>query len=543
MKTILRYFWYREKYALHRSVNGFFYYLRKLPLVGKSIPESIFKSYSFKSGLFLVLHILSIPSRFLVKGLWLALNFYFASFWINLLANGHLTSWQIQDENWLLGFSIWITFVSFIYRFGKGFEPFIAKSEREFMQNFGLSQSSFLQSQLFVEPIITSLSYLPALLIFSSLSGNWLYLPLGLLTIPAGSFTGQALNRALFNRGVLARRNSWQSWIILGTGLAAIACLILFRNHLSPIFLLPVLVYQVLLIWLSYGYLKQQTNHLDYLSYCMDQSLQLDKKVSELIQTQGNEYTRQGLQMQAKLNMETGKDLSHLSGMTYLNALLFDRYRSILTKKLLFRLGCLLAIILFLEGIRWFSKEDIEISNANYIEGLPFTFMVMYAASMGKAVAQMVFVNCDISMLHYPFYREAKTIIAGFHYRFLQTVKLNAAFSGSLLLALIFFTRVQLPIETYLLTALLLLSLTALFSFHDLFIYYILQPFTKDMEVVNPVYKFLSGALYWVAYLNIKLELGSHLYILLISLTMIAYVSIGYWILLKKAPQTFRLKA
>ena len=89
---------------------------------------------------------------------------------------------------------------------------------------------------------------------------------------------------------------------------------------------------------------------------------------------------------------------------------------------------------------------------------------------------------------------------------------------------------------------LLLISLTALFSFHDLFIYYILQPFTKDMEVINPVYKFLSGALYWVPYLNIKLDLGSHLYILLISLAMIAYVSIGYWILLKKAPQTFRLK-
>lgn len=81
---------------------------------------------------------------------------------------------------------------------------------------------------------------------------------------------------------------------------------------------------------------------------------------------------------------------------------------------------------------------------------------------------------------------------------------------------------------------LFLISLTALFFFHDLFIYYILQPFTKDMEVINPVYKFLSGALYWVAYLNIKLDLGSHLYILLISLAMIAYVSIGYWILLKK---------
>lgn len=540
MKTILRYFWYQEKYNLHRTVNGFFYYLRKLPLVGQSIPESIFKSYSFKSALFLFLHIFSIPSRFLVKGLWLALNFYFASFWINLLSGGEFNFWNVLPGTWLLGFSLWLVFVGYAFRFGKGFEPFIAKSKREFMLNFGLSQSSFLQSQLFVEPIITSLSYLPALLIFSNLSGNWLYLPLGLLTIPAGSFTGQALNRALFNRGILARRNSWQSWVILGTGLAAIASLIFFRNHLSPIFLLPILACQVLLIWFGYRYLKQQTNHLDYLYYCMDQSLQMDKKIFEM--TKGNEYTRQGLQMQDKLSTEKGKDLSHLSGMTYLNALLFDRYRSILTKKLHFRLGCLLAIVLFIEGIRWFSKEDIEISNANYIEGLPFAFMVMYAASMGKAVAQMVFVNCDISMLHYPFYREAKTIIAGFNYRFWQICKLNLIFACSLFLTIMVLGRFAFSMETILLTALLLISLTALFSFHDLFIYYILQPFTKDMEVVNPVYKFLSGALYWVAYLNIKLDLGSHLYILLISIAMITYVSIGYWILLKKAPQTFRLK-
>lgn len=540
MKIILRYFWYQEKYNLYRTVNGFFYYLRKLPLVGKSIPESIFKSYSFKSGLFLILHILSIPSRFLVKGLWLTLNFYFASFWMNILASEELTFWNILPGTWLLGFSIWMVFVGYAYRFGKGFEPFIAKSEREFMQNFGLSQSSFLQSQLFVEPIITSLFYLPALLIFSSLSGNWLYLPLGLLTIPAGSFTGQALNRWFFNRRILSRRNSWQYWVILGTGLAAIASLILFLNHLSPIFLLPVLACQVLLIWFGYGYLKQQTNHLDYLYYCMDQSLQMDKKIFEL--TKGNEYTRQGLQMQAKLSMETGKDLTHLSGMTYLNALLFDRYKKVLYKKVRNWVLALVVILAALEGIRYF-LEPVTFTEDYLLQFLPLSFMIMYVASSGKVVAQMVFVNCDISMLHYPFYREAKTIIAGFNYRFLQTCKLNLIFATSLFLVIMILWRFALSLETILLTALLLLSLTALFSFHDLFIYYILQPFTKDMEVVNPVYKFLSGVLYWVAYLNIKLDLGSHLYILLISIAMITYVSIGYWILLKKAPQTFRLKS
>ncbi|MGQ7333390.1 hypothetical protein ACTGXQ_08145 [Streptococcus suis] len=539
MKTILRYFWYQEKYNLYRTVNGFFYYLRKLPLVSKSIPESIFKSYSFKSGLFLFLHILSIPSRFLVKGLWLALNFYFASFWMNILASEELTFWNILPGTWLLGFSLWLVFVGYAYRFGKGFEPFIAKSEREFMQNFGLSQSSFLQSQLFVEPIITSLFYLPALLIFSSLSGNWLYLPLGLLTIPAGSFAGQALNRYFFNRQILSRRNSWQYWVILGTGLAVIACLILFRNHLSPIFLLPVLACQVLLIWFGYRYLKQQTNHLDYLQYCMDQSLQMDKKIFEL--TKGNEYTRQGLQMQAKLSIKKGKDLSHLSGMTYLNALLFDRYKNVLYKKVRNWVLALIVILAALEGIRYF-LEPVTFTEDYLLQFLPLSFMIMYVASSGKVVAQMVFVNCDISMLHYPFYREAKTIIAGFNYRFLQTCKLNLIFATSLFLVIMILWRFALSLETILLTALLLLSLTALFSFHDLFIYYILQPFTKDMEVVNPVYKFLSGALYWVAYLNTQLDLGSHTYILLVSLAMIAYVSIGYWILLKKAPQTFRLK-
>lgn len=438
-----------------------------------------------------------------------------------------------------MGFSLWLVFVGYAFRFGKGFDPFIAKSKREFMRNFGLSQSSFLQSQLFIEPIITTLSYLPALLIFSSLSGNWLYLPLGLLTIPAGSFTGQALNRWFFNRRILSGRNSWQSWVILGTGLATIASLILFRNHLSPIVLLPVLVCQVLLIWLSYNYLKQQTNHLDYLYYCMDQSLQMDKKIFEM--TKGNDYTRQGLQMQKKLSTEKGKDLSHLSGMTYLNALLFDRYKKVLYKKVRNWVLSLVVILVALEAFRYY-LEPFELTDAVLLRCLPFSFMIMYIASSGKVVAQMVFVNCDISMLHYPFYREAKTIIAGFNYRFWQTCKLNLIFAGSLFAVILVLGRFAFSLETILLTALLLLSLTALFSFHDLFIYYILQPFTKDMDVSNPFYKFLSGALYWVAYLNIKLDLGSHLYILLISLAMIAYVSIGYWILLKKAPQTFRLK-
>ncbi|HFI0634218.1 TPA: hypothetical protein ACGO2G_000685 [Streptococcus suis] len=540
MKTILRYFWYREKYALHRSVNGFFYYLRKLPLVGKSIPESIFKSYSFKSGLFLTLHILSIPSRFLTKCFWLLFHFYHASFWMNILATGEPTFWIILPNTWLLGLMFWLLFVGLNYRFSKGLDPVISKADREFVQNFGLSQSTFLQSQLFIEPILTTIYYLPALVIFCLMTNQWLVFPVGLMTVLVGHLTGHALNRWFFEHRILTRRNSWHAWLWIAFIFVLYVLAIIFRHQLSLGMLVPILLVQPFLIWFSYHYLKRQTNHLDYLSYCMDQSLQMDKKIVEM--TKGNEYTRQGLQMQAKLNAETGKDLSHLSGMTYLNALLFDRYKKVLYKKVRDWVLAVVVILAVLEGIRYF-LEPFTFTEDYLLQFLPLSFMIMYVASSGKVVAQMVFVNCDISMLHYPFYREAKTIIAGFNYRFLQTCKLNLIFATSLFLVILILWRFALSLETILLTALLLLSLTALFSFHDLFIYYILQPFTKDMEVVNPVYKFLSGALYWVAYLNTQLDLGSHLYILLISLAMIAYVSIGYWILLKKAPQTFRLKA
>lgn len=539
MKTTLRYFWYQEKYNLYRTVNGFFYYLRKLPLIGKSIPESIFKSYSFKSALFLILHILSIPSRFLAKGFWLLFHFYHASFWMNILSTGEPTFWNILPNTWLLGFMFWFLFVGLNYRFSKGLDPVISKADREFMQNFGLDQSRFLQSQLFIEPILTTIFYLPTLIIFCLMTNQWLVFPIGLMTVLAGHLTGHALNRWFFEHRMLTRRNSWHAWLWIAFILVLYVLAIIFRHQLSLGILVPILLVQPFLIWFSYGYLKQQTNHLDYLQYCMDQSLQMDKKIFEM--TKGNEYTRQGLQMQTKLSMETGKDLTHLSGMTYLNALLFDRYKKVLYKKVRNWVLAVVVILAALEGIRYF-LEPVTFTEDYLLQFLPLSFMIMYVASSGKVVAQMVFVNCDISMLHYPFYREAKTIIAGFNYRFLQTCKLNLIFATSLFLVILILWRFALSLETILLTALLLLSLTALFSFHDLFIYYILQPFTKDMEVVNPVYKFLSGALYWVAYLNTQLDLGSHLYILLISIAMITYVSIGYWILLKKAPQTFRLK-
>lgn len=105
---------------------------------------------------------------------------------------------------------------------------------------------------------------------------------------------------------------------------------------------------------------------------------QMDKKIFEM--TKGNEYTRQGLQMQAKLSMETGKDLTHLSGMTYLNALLFDRYKKVLYKKVRNWVLSLVVILVALEALRYY-LGPFELTDAILLRFLPFSFMIMYIAS------------------------------------------------------------------------------------------------------------------------------------------------------------------
>lgn len=90
--------------------------------------------------------------------------------------------------------------------------------------------------------------------------------------------------------------------------------------------------------------------------------------------------------------------------------------------------------------------------------------------------------------------------------------------------------------------ALLLLALSALFSFHELFIYYLIQPFTSEMEVVSPLYKIIAILFYWIAYGNLQLKVSGFFYAIIVSVACLLYVGIGFVIIYKKAPKTFRIK-
>ena len=536
IKDIFRYAWFQERHTLYKSVNGSFYYLRKIPLLGKHIPATIYQSYDFKRILFWIFGIAKIPLRVLGKFLWLALYVFLGNLGINLvLVRSSLWTWNPQA--FLLGFLLWVVVVGMTFHCGKAMERVIAKPERDFVQNFGLSWTTYLQKQALVKPILITLFYIPALITFSFLAGNFWYFLVGLTAILSWDLAGSALQLASFRMGkklLIATRLVWFVALV-----SLILALVYFYGHLTDHYLIVLFILQILILLSAFSAVMRFRDMGDLIVHFMEESAALDKKIFDM--TQGNEYTRQGLAMQKKLTLKNDRDLSHLSGMTYINALLFQRYDSILKRKWMWRMA--LILLIWAGGQLIIGYSDLQLGNKELLAVMPYLFLAMYALSLGRVIAQMVFVNCDIAMLHYPFYRQGKNILMGFNYRWLQSFKYNISFALGIFFLLISWGRLSFsPLNTALL-ALLLFSLTALLSFHDLFIYYVLQPFTKDMEVVNPVYKLLSGGMYWVAYFNAQFEdLNSWLYVYIVSALLLLYVGIGYLVLLRLAPKTFVLK-
>ena len=90
-------------------------------------------------------------------------------------------------------------------------------------------------------------------------------------------------------------------------------------------------------------------------------------------------------------------------------------------------------------------------------------------------------------------------------------------------------------------TFLFILSLSIFFSVHYLVIYYLLQPFNKDMEVKKASYSFVTLGTYLLCYILTNLVMTSELLSIFGVLFVIIYVILSLFLVYKIAPRTFKL--
>lgn len=537
-KKSSRLLWQFEQFKGSLFVNGLIYYLGRIPLIGKYIPTSmLYSDYSLKK----IIAQIKIGMGQLMKLVSTFIGF-FISFGITKVIN-------MLSDHQLSVFFVWFLLFPVLGSMIESLFLSLDRKEIQFTESYHVSRKEFLISKTLLTVLKKSLFYLVPLLVFGFIEENvMLYVLVGFF-----GYMTLSLFWAVVSLRITAYKKHFQLKLGLSIMMILISSVITFACYYFDYFphiegalvsWLTALLFILFSIPCLYAYVHFKD--FDKVTINIVESSMISISKSSKEEQSKVRYFGEGQKMQSKMAIESD-DFSHLKGQEYLNALLFSRFKRTLRRQLLVRVLIISAIMLAMTITARFapvvSSKELE---SLFYALLPSMFFVMFVFSFGKKVVQVIFMNCDASMLAYPFYREAHEIRQGFTYRFFKLFYYNGMLAVTFFVWLLIFNSVNgwvLNITFLFIYGIVLLSLVLFFSFHELFVYYILQPFTSQLEVVNPVYKFVDGLFYGISYISLQIKTAGFGIAMIFTVAAILYVSVGFIIIMKVAPKTFKLKS
>jgi len=259
-------------------------------------------------------------------------------------------------------------------------------------------------------------------------------------------------------------------------------------------------------------------------------------------------------------NLEVDK-FSHKSGFAYLNAIFFDRHSNFFRKKIVTRclifLAPLAAVVLLalyslamgeplyriLQNLDLFTLPDYQ---AALYDLAPVFFFLISMVSVGRVVTLSIFSNCDIHMMHYPYYRTSKTILASFGSRFVMILRYNLILTTTIVISMLGIIALIYGYIDPVNAGVFLLALTIMsvfYSFSDLFLYYVIQPYDsggKDKSFLHKAINFAIAIIMYQFLFNIRVGLIP--FTTGIAVVVVVYLVIGIVLLKLLAPRRFKLR-
>jgi len=243
----------------------------------------------------------------------------------------------------------------------------------------------------------------------------------------------------------------------------------------------------------------------------------------------------------------SGGDLmNRKSGYDLFNAIFFKRHSKIIMRPVLVTAGLALGAVLVLMYLIFTEPESVKAISFGLYEYTGFLLFVMYAINTGKRTSEAMFVNCDSSMLMYRFYRVPKTLLSVFAGRLRRIVLINlipavVIAGGVALLAAVTGEGAAADVILY---PLAVIMLSLFFSTHNIVLYYLLQPFTADSSIKNPLYKFVHMITYVLCLFAMIYMKGTPAVVFFGICAGIAlvYIPAALFAVYKLAPVTFKIR-
>lgn len=233
------------------------------------------------------------------------------------------------------------------------------------------------------------------------------------------------------------------------------------------------------------------------------------------------------------------------TGYAYLNALFFERHRRFLLRPILQRLWAILVVFLVgVSVILFLPDEKAEVAGFLRRTVLPFSMMILYFLSIGEKVCKAMFYNCDLPLLRYGFYKKPGAVRTHYRIRLLRLAGLNlipAAALAAAVLILFGLTGAPMAAGEGLLLAGGILALSLFFSAYHLSLYYLLQPYSTELNVRNPLYLLASGLISFLTVISLRFA-GTNGFAYFIITVSLVYLAASTAAVSKLAHKTFRVK-
>lgn len=522
------------------NVNRLIFYIRKLPLVGRLVPESLYAKVTAKRVLSIVAWILMILWELLSRLLYLGLMVYYPALLIQS------ESFAGYSNPPLILFSHIFLIISFIAA-GVSSCVILEPKREKFVavKLMRIQPDAYMRATLGYKYLTSFIFYIPALLLFVLLLDGTVIQALSLaVTATLSRVIWEYVHLKVFEaNGTVLIKHNLIVWVTIGIAYALAYAPLLFTqvplfggvllSWITPAIVIPLGVFASISLAKYQDYRKI----VDAATKRDDPLLDIGRLIKD---TERKSVQTKGVDTDLSLQQE-GQG-GNKQGYALLNALFFARHRSLLLEPLRKRLA-IIAGLGAAACIVFFVKKDtigLNVTGPGFF--VPYLAFVLYLLSVGEKACRAFFYNCDLSMMRYSFYRAAAP--EHFRIRLLKLAGHNVLISSLFAAVLTLLAVIVAPWSTVdtIMLWISALAVALFFSVHHLALYYLFQPYSTELNTKNPLYHVLNMGVSMVsgASLFFRIPLGNFT-VILVGLSLI-YLGCTLILVKRIGHQTFRVK-
>lgn len=558
--------------------NGLVYALKKLPVIGKHLPDRLYSLTALKI-IYWIFHIIKEVSMLFMGKIFGLGMIYLAALLLNKGYIGYGMAEGISSPNLYASFALFMFIIYALFGLLINTRLFKCTTEKEYLVFMLRMNARTLNNTLFIFDLgKLVIGYLIAGIV-AIIGGApfWLWLGIPVLAVCIKLFGAgvlAAFYRSKHKHNKLLKGSTWGLIVrlLLVFMLLPVFMVLVINGYYVPLqyMLIIAAVFVLLGIW---GFWELSR---------FDENLHRRALRDNIVRNEIESYKEPDHSKQFKRLKAKGTVKGDKKGFEYLNALFVRRHRTMLVlKAVVFTIVVLLIIALVLfEFIYGYGRRFGSDSTWNmlfnnlinfftghgYADALhPFDenaatlffrdcaskqlllmIIPLSIADISFKSTQAMYINCDNSLMTFSFFKQREKIIRLFDIRLKQLIRINiwpALACGLFAVLILFNTGGQDYPFQYLLTVLVPVLISVINSMTWLALYYLFQPFTTTVNVKGGAYRVTRIILTFITIIICWITLNTAILVCVLTVFTVVYVAVLRALVKKCAPKTWKVKA